>query len=73
MLIKLAEVLDTRVSILLGENVEADADPDMIRQMADNLEVLNQECGRNKETKRKIWCIVFLGLGIFCAIGLVEV
>lgn len=72
MLIKLADVLDTRVSVLLGENVEADADPDMIRQMADKLEVLNQEYARNKETKRKIWCIVFLALGIICAIVLIE-
>ena len=72
MLIKLAEVLDTRVSVLLGENVEADADPDMIRQMADKLEILNQEYAKNKETKRKIWRIVFLALGIICAIGLIE-
>lgn len=73
MLIKLAEVLDTRVSVLLGENIEADADPDMIRQMADKLEVLNHEYARAKETKRKIWRIVFLGLVVFCGIALVEV
>lgn len=73
MLIKLAEVLDTRVSVLLGENVEADENQDTIKQMADKLEVLNQEYARNKETKRKIWRIVFLALGIFCAIALVEV
>ena len=72
-LIKLAEVLDTRVSVLLGENVEADKNQDTIKQMADKLEVLNQEYARNKETKRKIWRIVFLALGIFCAIALVEV
>ena len=73
MLIKIAEVLGTRVSVLLGENLESDMDPDMIKQMADKLEVLNQEYARNKETKRKIWHIVFLGLGIFCTIALVEV
>lgn len=72
MLIKLADVLDTRVSILLGENIEADADPDVIQQMADKLEVLNQEYARNKESRRKIWRIISLGLGIFCGIALVE-
>lgn len=73
MLIKIAEVLDTRVSVLLGKNVESDADPDMIKQIADKLEVLNQEYAKNKEIKRKIFHIVFVVLGIFCAIGLVEI
>ena len=50
MLIKLAEVLDTRVSVLLGENVESDADPDMIKQMAEKLEVLNQEYARKADS-----------------------
>ena len=35
-LIKLADVLDTRVSVLLGENVEADVDQDTIQQMLRN-------------------------------------
>lgn len=73
MLIRLAEVLDTRVSVLLGENVESDADPDMIKQMAEKLEVLNQEYARNKETKRKVWHVVFIALGIICAIALIEI
>lgn len=73
MLIKIAEVLNTSVSVLLGEDVEADADPDMIQQIADKLEVLNQESARYKETKRKILRVVFLALGVFCAIGLIEV
>lgn len=72
-LIKLADVLDTRVSVLLGENVEADVDQDTIQQMAEKLEVLNQEYARNKENKRKIWRVISLGLGIFCGIALVEV
>lgn len=72
-LIKLSEVLDTRVNVLLGENVEADVDQDTIQQMADKLEILNQEYARNKEAKRKIWRIISLGLGIFCGIALVEV
>lgn len=72
-LIKIAEVLDTKVSILLGENVEANADPDMLKEMADKLEVLNREYAKNKETKRKIWRLVFLALGLLCAIGLIEV
>lgn len=72
MLIRLAEVLDTRVSVLLGENVEADVDQDTLKQMTAMLEALNQEYARNKETKRKAWRIVFLLLGIFCAITLIE-
>lgn len=73
MLIRLAEVLDTRVSVLLGENIEVDVEQDTIQQMADILEVLNQEYAKNKEIKRKIWRVISLGLGIFCGIALVEV
>lgn len=73
MLIKLADVLDTRVSVLLGENVEADVDQDTIQQMADKLEVLNQEYARNKETKRKIWHLIFIVLSIICGIALIEI
>lgn len=73
MLIKLADVLDTKVSVLLGDVVESDTDPDMIKEMAEKLEVLNQEYAKNKETKRKIWRVVFMALGIFCTIALVEV
>lgn len=73
MLINIAEVLGTRVSVLLGENVEADADPNMIKQMADKLEILNQEYARNKETKRKILHVIFMVLGIFCGIWLLEI
>ena len=54
MLIMLAEVIDTKGSILLGEKIEADADPDMNRQMADKLDVMKQEYTRAKETKRII-------------------
>lgn len=72
MLIKIANALDTKVSILLGENVASDADSDMVKQIAEKLEVLNREYARNKETKRKILRIAFFALGIFCAIGLVE-
>ena len=52
--IMLAEVIDTKGSILLGEKIEADADPDMNRQMADKLDVMKQEYTRAKETKRII-------------------
>ena len=73
LLIKLAEVLDTRVSILLGENIKSDVEQDTIRHMADKLEILNQEYARSKETRRKIWRILSIGLGIFCGIALVEI
>lgn len=73
MLIRLAEVLDTRVSVLLGENVETGADPDMIREIAEKLEVLNREYARNKETKRKILRVIFIALGGICAVALIEI
>ena len=41
--------------------------------VADKLEVLNQEYARSKETRRKIWRILSIGLGIFCGIALVEI
>ena len=71
-LIRLAEVLDTRVSTLLGESAESDSDPDRIEQMVDKLEALNQEFAKNKERKRKISRAAFFALGLLCLFPLME-
>lgn len=73
MLIKLAEVLDTKVSILLGKVVEFDTEPDIIIEMSEKLEVFNQEYANNKEIKKKIWRVIFLALGILCALKLIHI
>lgn len=67
MLIRIAQVLDTRVSILLGEDVETAGDPELVKALSEKLEELNRAYAESKETKRKIWHVVFWVLGILCA------
>ena len=52
-LIKLADVLDTRVSVLLGENVEADVDQDTIQQMLRNSKSWIRNMPETKKTSEK--------------------
>ena len=52
LLIRLAEVLDTSVSALLGAAVEPEETPE-IRQLSDKLAHLNAELARHKERSRR--------------------
>jgi len=53
MVIQIAEVLDTTVNVLLGE------EPDFIKTLAAKLEVLNEQYSKQNEKRRKIWRVVF--------------
>ncbi len=69
MLIKLAEVLDTTVSDLLGETVTHN-DKTEIQILAQKLERLNQQFAKRDESKRKIWRTVFIVVGVLALLSL---
>ena len=68
MLIKLAEELDTTVNILLGETVE----PTEIQALAAKLELLNEQFAKRNETRRKVWRIVFIVLGVLALLSIAR-
>lgn len=72
MLIKLAEVLDTEVSVLIGEKV-GEAEPDEIKTIAEKLEVINCQLAQRAAIKKKhvsIAIVLFCLLLILIFIGL---
>lgn len=74
MLIAISEVLETPVSVLLDETVDAEA-PDDLRTVAEKLEIINLQLARQKVARRKIIHRAFIVLGIvivavFVIIGL---
>lgn len=64
MLVSLAEALDTKVSILLGEEADANAEYDAMAAIAAKLEVVNAQLLRREERRKKIWRIVFIVLAV---------
>ena len=70
MLIRLAEVLDTSVTVLLGETVETPENvPTDLKVLSEKLELLNEQFARHNEKRRKIWRVVFIAVGIVaCAV-----
>lgn len=63
MLIKIAEELNTSVSVLLGETVTPDESAEL-RAIAAKLEILNEQFSKRNEHRRRVWRIVFMLLGI---------
>ena len=59
MVIQIAEVLDTTVNVLLGEEIPKSEEPDFIKTLAAKLEVLNEQYSKQNEKRRKIWGVVF--------------
>ena len=51
MLISISEVLETPVSVLLGETVEESA-PEDLKALSEKLEVINLQLARQKDAKR---------------------
>lgn len=76
MLMALAEVLDSPVSMLLGETI-AEREPDDLQMISEKLEVLNAQFARAQDSRRRtvhLVCIAFavavaLVLCAFLAIG----
>ena len=76
MLIKLAEVLDTTVSTLLGEKV-TESKVDDLKAISEKLEVINLQLSQRKNERRKIihWLLISLCLiivGIFVVLILLN-
>ena len=74
MLIRLAEVLDTTVTVLLGETVperehHGEADLQMLSQ---KLELLNEQFAKQNEKRRRIWRAVFILIGIAASLILFD-
>ena len=65
MVIQIAEVLETTVSVLLGEEIPSSEEPDFIKTLAAKLEVLNEQYSKQNEHRRKIWRIVFAVIWLF--------
>ena len=70
MLIKLAEVLDTTVSILLGEKI-SESKVDDLKAISEKLEVINLQLSQRKSERRKIiyrllisLCVIMVGIFI---------
>lgn len=65
MLITLSEVLETPVSVLLGERV-AEPKADDLKAIAEKLEVVNLQLAQRKITRIKIiyWLLILLCVGI---------
>lgn len=67
MLIRLAEVLDTSVTVLLGETVEPqENEPTDLKVLSEKLELLNEQFARQNEKRRKGWRTVFVAIGMHC-------
>lgn len=59
MLIELSEVLETPVSVLLGENV-TEHEADEMKKISEKLEVINLQLAKQKEARRNTWHWVFV-------------
>lgn len=69
MLIRIAEELDTAVTVLLGESVEQD-EPEDIRILSEKLELLNEQFAKQKENRRRIWRAIFIAVGVIAGVVL---
>ena len=74
MLISISEVLETPVSVLLGETVEESA-PENLKALSEKLEVINLQLARQRDARRRFlhWFFIVLGTVIvvlFIVIGL---
>ena len=72
MVIQIAEVLDTTVNVLLGEEIPSSEEPDFIKTLAAKLEVLNEQYSKQDERHRKIWRMVFAVILIVSVASLIR-
>ena len=72
MVIQIAEVLDTTVNVLLGEETPEPEEQETIKALAEKLEVLNERFAKRSEKMRRIWRAVFVVIGILALVGLVR-
>ncbi len=72
MVIQIAEVLDTTVNILLGEEIPDSEKSDYFETLAAKLEVLNKQYSKQNERHRKIWRIVFAAILAVSIVSLIR-
>lgn len=72
MVIQIAEILDTTVNVLLGEEFPESEELDYTKMLAAKLEVLNEQYFKQNEHRRKIWRIVFAAILIVSAVLLIR-
>ncbi|MDO5392023.1 MAG: helix-turn-helix transcriptional regulator [Eubacteriales bacterium] len=72
MVIQIAEVLDTTVNILLGEEIPSSEEPDFVKTLAAKLEVLNEQYSKQNENRRKILRIVFAVIFTVSVVSLIR-
>lgn len=72
MVIKIAEVLDTTVNVLLGEESPKSEEPDFTKTLAAKLEALNEQYSKQNEHHRKIWRAVFVVVLIISPVSLIR-
>ncbi len=70
MLVSISEILETSVSVLLGEKVK-EPTADDLKAISEKLEVINLQLARRSETRRKMFHTAFLGVSILIVIGFV--
>ncbi len=72
MLLSLSDVLETPVSVLLGETVTENA-PEDLKTISEKLEVINLQLARQKASRRKIVHWIFILLCVVIAAALVVI
>ena len=75
MLIKVAEELETSITVLLGETIKPDEDSE-IKTIANKLAIINEQIAKQHEFRRKILRTVFIIVSVVatCAVlgGLIN-
>ena len=73
MLISISDVLETPVSVLLGDPV-AESAPDDLKTISEKLEVINLQFARQKATRRKIlhWAFILLGVAVAAIFAIIA-
>ena len=71
MLLKIAEELETSVSVLLGETINEEVKLEL-QVIAEKLEVLNEQFAKRNERNRKIWRIIFIITGVIAFLSLLQ-
>ena len=72
MVIQIAEVLETTVNVLLGEELPQHEEQDLTKTLAAKLEVLNEQYSKQNESRRKIWRIISAVILIISAFFLIR-
>ena len=72
LLVSLSDALDTPVSTLLGENITEQKE-DLLKEIAEKLEIINLQLAQKKETKRKIWHYLFISICIILILVFISI